>query len=479
MTDTTPPTRDPGLGRDEWVAQHEGRVRRDFGAVLGEAIERVPFTVRLLIIAVIGGSLPLFTDNNYVLRIAGTVALFAALALGLNLVAGFAGLLDLGYVAFYGIGGYTYAYLSSDFAGIHLPSWASVALVAGVAVLAGWILGLPSMRLTGDYLAIATLGFLLVFIQLSTSLTRIDLPWTDGPVNLTGGPNGIVNLDDLSLFGFTASTVPHYLYVMLGLLLMVMIVVTNVDRSRIGRGWRALRETELAAETMGMPTKRLKLLAFVFGSTIAGVSGAFFAAWQGAVFPSNFALPVLITLYSIIVLGGLGSVSGVVVGSLVLVVVPELLRDVALASTLFYGAVVLTIFAVVRPRWQGAAVLGGIVALGGVIRLVFTDWAVPSGEGLGAVVAPLLAVPADMPVVAGNVAFATVLVLMFVSVYLRSRTAKLIVAVPALWLLALAWQIRMSQEPSVTRLLLIGAILVALMNFRPAGLFGRTRIEVL
>jgi ABC-type branched-subunit amino acid transport system permease subunit len=296
---------------------------------------------------------------------------------------------------------------------------------------------------------------------------------------MTGGPNGIINLDDLSLFGFTATSIKHYLVIIVIMLLVVMTVVHNVDRSRIGRGWRALRENDMAAETMGMPTKRLKLLAFVFGSAIAGLSGAVFAAWQGSVFPNNFAVPLLITLYSIIVLGGLGSIPGVLVGSFVLVVVPELLRDVALASTLFYGAVVLTLAVAIKPLWRAGLVIAAVAALGGLLRLAVPGAPLPPGQGLGALVSHLLILPLDDATLVGNVAFVAVLGLMFVSAYLSSRPAKLVVLVPALWLLALAWQTRLSQDPSVTRLLLIGATLVALMNFRPAGLFGRTRVEVL
>lgn len=481
MTDRNqPPTTKPELlGRDEWVSEHDQRVRRDTWTAIGAAIERVPFVLRLAIIAAAALAFPIFTDNNYVLRIVGTVALFASLAMGLNLVAGFAGLLDLGYVAFYGIGGYAYAYFSSDFLGIHLPTWVTLLIVVALGALFGWLLGLPSMRLTGDYLAIATLGFLLVFIQLATSLTRVSLPWTDGPVDLTGGPNGIVNLDDFSLFGFTASTVEHYLVILVGLLLVVMTVAHNLDRSRVGRGWRALRENELAANVMGMPTKRLKLLAFVFGSAIAGMSGMTFAAWQGAVFPNNFAVPLLITMYSIIVLGGLGSIPGVLVGSFILVVVPELLRDVGLASTLFYGAVTLTLFVAIKPRWQAAAVVAGTALLGIAARLFLPGEPPGVGEGLGALVGQILVVPGNDPQLVGNIAFMAVLGLLFLSVYLPTRTLKLVTLVPLLWLLALAWNTRLSQDPSVTRLLLIGLTLVALMNFRPAGLFGRTRVEVM
>lgn len=477
--DEEPETVPEHLGRDEWVSEHSQRLRSDPWMAIGQMIERIPFAVRLVLIAAAGVAFPLFTENSYVLRIVGTVALFASLAIGLNLVAGFAGLLDLGYVAFYGIGAYTYAYLSSDFTGIHLPTWITVMIVIGVGALFGWLLGLPSMRLVGDYLAIATLGFLLVFIQLVTSLTRVSLPWTDGPVDLTGGPNGIVNLDDLSLFGWTASSVQHYLLILLGLLLLVMTIAHNLDRSRVGRGWRALRENELAADVMGMPTKRLKLLAFVFGSAIAGVSGVVFAAWQGAVFPSNFALPLLITLYSIIVLGGLGNIPGVLMGAFVLVVVPELLRDVGLASTLFYAAVVLTIFVAIKPRWQAGAVLAATALLGAIARISVPGARPPEGEGLGALVGQILVVPGDDAELVGNIAFATVLALLFISAYLPNRATRLAALVPMLWLLALAWNTRLSQDPSITRLLLVGLTLVALMNFRPAGLFGRTRVEVM
>ncbi|MGH8874407.1 MAG: branched-chain amino acid ABC transporter permease [Acidimicrobiia bacterium] len=472
------------LGRDDWVARHEQRAAPLSGLLgtAGRAVGRVPYWARVALLALAGVLVPLLTENQYFLRVAGTVALMATLALGLNLVAGYAGLLDLGFVAFYGIGGYAYAYLSSDFTGLHLPSWASLALITVLGAMFGLLLGSPSLRLVGDYLAIVTLGFGLVFVQLATSLTRVTLPWSDEPRDLTGGPNGIVNLDPITLFGFTAGSVRDYYLLLLGLLLLAMTLVHHVDTSRVGRGWRALREDELAAETMGMPTRHLKLLAFSIGAAIAGVSGAVFAAWQGSVFPSNFDVPLLITLYAIVVLGGLGSLPGVLFGALVLVVVPELLRDVELAGALFYPTVLVTLLAALRPRWKATAALGALALLAGVGRAAAAlapeaFSALSGGSGVGALVRPWLVVPGE-PTLAGNLAFLAVLVLLFATPYLRHPLGRLALLVPGLYLLALAWEIRLSEEPSITRLILVGAILVALMNFRPNGLFGRQRVEV-
>lgn len=475
------------LGQDEWVAQAERRRARGRGP-LGRLLTRLeavnPFVLGALLLGA-AALLPLITSNAYVIRIAGNVCLFGMLALGLNVVVGYAGLLDLGYIAFYGIGGYAYALLSSSQFGLHLPTWASVPLIVALAGLCGLLLGLPSLRLTGDYLAIVTLGFAQIFVLLTTSLDRVSLPWAAEPVNITGGPNGVTALDPFHLFGLRLTTVAQYFYLLLMLLTLVLIVIHHINQSRVGRAWRAMGEDALAAEAMGMPVRRLKLLAFMIGAAIAGLSGSVFAAWQTAVFPSNFDVTLLITLYAMVVLGGLGSLRGAVAGALLLAVLPELLRGPDTARLLFYGGLVVGVLLLMRPRWRGLALLGAVVAFGVLVRLVATTlWAgalsgpvIPVAAGLGGLVQRWLVFPQNATTV-GNLLFVAVVLLLMVVSRTRQRIVRFIVLIPTLYLLAFVWETRLAAEPSVTRLLFFGAILVLLMTYRPFGLFGKQRVEV-
>jgi len=271
------------IGVDQWVEQYDQRVSRRAGiqGFIENTSRRLPVWGWLIVMVVFGSLLPVITANTFTIRIAGNIALMGILALGLNVVVGYAGLLDLGFIAFYGIGAYAYAYLSSDFTGIHLPTWITLIIILVLSTLFGLLLGSPSLRLIGDYLAIVTLGFGQMFVQLTTSLTRVDLPGRSKPVDLTGGPNGILNLDPLSIFGFKATTVVHYYLIFLVVFAIAILVIYHLYKSRVGRAWRALREDELATEAMGMPTRRLKLQAFAIGAAFAGFSGALFAAWQG------------------------------------------------------------------------------------------------------------------------------------------------------------------------------------------------------
>src|SRR5262245_59159985 len=204
------------IGQDEWVAQVEARraARGPLGRVLARLEAANPFVVGGLLFG-LAALLPLLTSNDYVLRIAGNVCLYGLLALGLNVVVGYAGLLDLGYVAFYGIGGYGYAMLASNQFGIHVPTPVAVLVVVVLAALAGLLLGLPSLRLTGDYLAIVTLGFAQIFVLLTNTLNKASVPWSSQVVNVTGGPNGITAIDPLHLFGWELSGVGGYFYVLL------------------------------------------------------------------------------------------------------------------------------------------------------------------------------------------------------------------------------------------------------------------------
>jgi branched-chain amino acid transport system permease protein len=262
-------------------------------------------------------------------RVTNLAILFALLALGLNIVVGFAGLLDLGYIAFYGVGAYAYALLASPQFNLHLPFWIILPIGAAAACVFGVLLGAPTLKLRGDYLAIVTLGF--------GEIVRIFFNNLSQPVNITNGPQGISRIDPLRvgdfnfsqsdvLFGLTFSGPVKYYYLLL-LILMAMIAVNlRLENSRIGRAWQAVREDEVAAQAMGINTTHVKLLAFAMGASFGGVAGGLFAAIQGFISPESFVLVESVMVLSMVVLGGMGNIWGVILGALLLSFVPELLR---------------------------------------------------------------------------------------------------------------------------------------------------------
>jgi branched-chain amino acid transport system permease protein len=262
-------------------------------------------------------------------RITNLAILFVFLSLGLNIVVGFAGLLDLGYVAFYAVGAYVYALLASPHFGIHWPFWAILPIGAAVAALFGVLIGAPTLKLRGDYLAIVTLGF--------GEIVRIFLNNLSQPVNITNGPQGIARIDPFRLdgidfsksdtfLGLVFSGPIKYYYLLLAVLLAVIFINVRLQNSRIGRAWEAIREDEVAARSMGIDTTRVKLLAFAMGATFGGVAGGMFSAIQGFVSPESFVLVESIMVVSMVVLGGMGNIWGVILGALLLSFVPEILR---------------------------------------------------------------------------------------------------------------------------------------------------------
>ena len=297
-------TEGPRIGKDEWVARSGENIERHR---LRRLWDRFPGWARLLVFVVTVASIPLVTDDGYVNVVVFDTLIFCLLALGLNVVVGWGGLLDLGYIALFGIGAYTYAILSSEKFDIHLSSLAVMAIVVVLGAIVGLLVGLPSWRLSGDYLAIVTLFVYQIFISVVTN--GHDLFGVD----LTGGVNGIANLDPFDLFG-RQIPVSHqgifnsnYIYIALGIFVVVFVALYLVNHSRIGRAWRALREDELAAELMGMPTDWLKLLAFAFGAAVAALTGSLFASLKVGVFPETFSLTLLITVYAMLILGGVGT----------------------------------------------------------------------------------------------------------------------------------------------------------------------------
>jgi len=300
----------------------------------------LPFWLRALILAAVAGAaLPIYGDN-YVTSVAIGTATFAMLGLGLNIVVGYAGLLDLGYAAFFAIGAYTAALFMVDF---HWNFFATLPIAIGFTGLAGAILGYPTLRLRSDYLAIVTLGF--------GEMTRVAITNCD----FCGGPNGILNIPFPSLFGFEVQQLDPTLQqdafwlISIVLLLVAIIFAQHLAHSRIGRGWVAMREDEFAAEAVGVPTLRLKLLAYVMGGMWGGLAGAFFATRIYAIDPTSFTFSVSIQVLILIVLGGLGSLPGVLIGAAVVVVGPELLRPVADQRILIY-ALALILMMIFRPQ---------------------------------------------------------------------------------------------------------------------------------
>jgi len=262
-------------------------------------------------------------------RITNFAILYIFLALGLNIVVGFAGLLDLGYIAFYAVGAYVYALLASPQFDIHWPFWAILPLGAAVAAIFGILLGAPTLKLRGDYLAIVTLGF--------GEIVRIFLNNLDHPVNITNGPRGIARIDPFRIDGFDLGTNEtlfgllftgpiKYYYLLLVMVILVIFLNVRLQNSRIGRAWEAIREDEIAARAMGINTRDVKLLAFAMGASFGGIAGGMFSAIQTFVSPESFVLVESIMVLSMVVLGGMGNIWGVILGALLLSFVPEILR---------------------------------------------------------------------------------------------------------------------------------------------------------
>jgi branched-chain amino acid transport system permease protein len=471
----------PQIGVDSWVAEAEERRE---GGRIRQTFERVPPAARFGAFLFAAALVPLLSSNEYVIRVGVDTLIFSLLALGLNVVVGFSGLLDLGYIAFYGFGAYMYALIASDKFGIHWPAEAALPVILLVAAVVGLLLGLPSRRLLGDYLAIVTLFFGLAFVTFVTNGNRLTLLGHSRAVDLTSGPNGIANLDPLTFFGQKVVSIEAYFYVSLITLAIVVIALHFTAESRTGRAWKALREDPLAAETMSIPVNRLKLLAFAFGASIAGVTGAISAAVDGAVFPDSYDTPLLITVYAMVILGGAGSLSGVILGALTINISLEVLRDANQARWLFYAAILITLVAKVRPWKKLAAILGGLVAFGYAFHaLIAAVWPAGTkgqaagGDGIGRAVQGWVIRPEHNATLIGNYAFVALIACVLVLTLLHGWWRGLFL-VPTLYLAAFVWENRLDFEPSTTRLIVLGALLIVLMNARPQGLLGTSRVEI-
>jgi len=313
----------------------------------------------LLIVALVWPMATIYaTDSTFLVAQAGHAGTFVLLAIGLNVVVGFAGLLDLGYAAFFAIGAYCYALFASNQLAsspihhqFHLPFWLMLFVGMVVAAVFGAVLGFPTLRLRGDYLAIVTLGFGEIVPQLFLNFEQ----WTGGinaignidqptlPVWITGPWAGNPIIEAVPKFSFAYDPVAYYVLVVI-LVIVAVILVTNLHRSRLGRAWMAIREDEVAAAAMGINTVTTKLLAFAIGASFSGFAGAYYGASLGIVSPDSFLFVVSVTVLVMVVLGGMGNISGVIIGALVIYFVlnnflPALPPNVtALASAVGLGS---------------------------------------------------------------------------------------------------------------------------------------------
>jgi len=475
----------PAVGRDEWVARHAERRVRRVGWIgdVEERLRRVPWWCWLTLFVAGVALLPVAYSSGYVRRVAFDTVLYMLLALGLNVVVGWGGLLDLGYVAFYGCGAYAYALLNSDKYGVHLGTLPSLPLIVSIGALVGFLVGLPSRRLVGDYLAIVTLFFLEIFLTVTTN--------SDDAFghNVAGGPNGILNVDPLSFFGRDV-VVAHegvfnvaYLYIAMAVFVVVFVALRFVNHSRTGRAWRSLREDALAAELMGMPVNSLKLLSFAFGAAVAALTGVLFASLNADVFPLSFSFPLLITIYTMVILGGQGSQAGVVIGAILISVLLELLREPGDARALFYTVVLLGLIVAFRLSKRLAIVLGGTLVFGVVLHAVAKaidgSWVNGSVQGGGRLdfASDWVIVPQHLASWVAPVTYVGLVAATLLLTLLRGWL-RMVVLVPTLYLAAFVWENVMLAKPEPTRYIVLGALLIALMIARPNGLLGERRVEI-
>jgi ABC-type branched-subunit amino acid transport system permease subunit len=479
----------PKVGVDEWVARVDERRAAQTGltGLVARTWERLPAPARLVVLLGPFAIFPFITNEGNLFRYGLITLIYALLAMGLNVVVGFAGLLDLGYVAFFGFGAYLYGIMASGHSSHHLQAEIAIPIVIVSTALVGLLLGLTSWRLLGDYLAIVTLFFLQAFVifvnNANGGLNDFSYPFV-GKIDLTGGANGLDQIDPLNFFGYHITTTKGYYFFTLISLTLLMIMLYFVNGSRTGRAWRALREDPLAAEVMSIPVNRLKLLAFMFGAAVAGFSGTIFGAVQSGAFPGDYDVGLLITIYAIVILGGLGSIGGVVIGALVVNGAPELLRSSSNARFLFYGVLLLALFVALRPWYKPVIVLVGTIAFGfavhGIASAVWSRGTAGhiSGAGeFGKALEHWVLLPSSPSSIAGWAYFALIVAALVLT--LVRGWWRVVVLIPTLYLAAFVWENKLvEQVAGATRLILLGALLVVIMNVRPAGIFGTSRVEI-
>lgn len=469
------------IGVDEWVAQAEERAEaapgwRGRAARLGSRIGWWPRLSLALLAGLVFGQLSLGVNIQ---TVAVNSLIYAILALGLNIAVGWTGLLDLGYVAFFGFGAYGYALFSSNalgtggVGGVHLPAIESIPIVLAAAGILGALIGLMSLRVSGDYLAIVTLFVGQAFFEVVNNVDTGTL----------GGVNGLFGLDPIHSFGGQLLTPRGYYYLALIVVAVLMGLLHLLDESRTGRAWRAIREDELAAEAMTIPTGVLKVMAISFGAIVGALAGTIFAAQQDNVFPTNFTANILILIYACLVLGGAGSITGAVLGGIIVTAGEQMVSSPVDAGYLFYGLIVLALLVKVRPWRMLGAVVAATVALGVALHAIVSAISssavggVPGSAGwIGSLVSHWVIIPAR-PATYGNVLFIVLICLVFAIVRVPARWRSLLL-VPTLYVAACCWESRLVVNPSITAQILIGSILIATMTIRPQGLLGTMRVEV-
>ncbi|HSS72230.1 MAG TPA: branched-chain amino acid ABC transporter permease [Gaiellaceae bacterium] len=493
MSDNEPPTPnaspppEPQIGVDQWVSQADDR-REQATGLRG----RVVHVWRILPPA---GKLALLTpaivvpflgvSNGNLFNYGIFILIYALLALGLNVVLGFAGLLDLGYVAFFGFGAYIYSFLSGTHSekghtyAHHWDAQYSIPVCVAICALLGLFLGSSSRRLLGDYLAIVTLFFGQAFVVFTNSAD---------PYGITNGSNGLANVDPLTFFGghIVIDTTRGYYWFLLGVVMVILIVLHFLSESRTGRAWKASREDPLAAEQMGTPVNRLKIMAFSFGAGIAGLAGSIFAAVQTGAFPQNFGTAVLILIYAVVILGGSGSLTGMIVGAIVIIASNQALDSTSppnQARVLFYAVLIAAVLLTLKTWPKRIAALLGATAFGLVLHAIVgavwsngTEGQVTSGGFLNGVIKHWVLIPVH-PHRLAVWGYLLLIVCIVVMVQLRGWW-RIVVLVPMLSLTAFVWENLMIEQPAVTRSVLFGLLLIAVMTIRPEGLFGQAKVEV-
>jgi ABC-type branched-subunit amino acid transport system permease subunit len=471
----------PRIGIDEWVAQSGQRGEPGTGLrrVLAELDTRVGWWQRLALATVAGVAFGLLTGNVNLLTVGFTCLLYAILSLGLNVAAGWAGLLDLGYIAFVGFGAYGYAIFSSSAlgtggsGGAHLAAFASIPIVIIAGGGVGVLIGLIALRLEGDYLAIVTLFVGQAFMEV---VNNVD-PGT------LGGVNGIYSIDPLHGLSGNVSTPRGYYIVALIIVVGLAAALHMLDRSRTGRAWRALRDDPLAASAMTIPVNKLKVMAFSFSAAIGALGGTLFAAQTSSVFPTNFTENILILIFACLVLGGAGSIAGAIAGGIIVWALEQMLSSPVDAGYLFYGLILLTLLIKLRPWWKLGAVLAGIIVLGfaahaivGAISSSATAGHPGSSGWIGSAVKHWVIVPRDA-VGYGNILFILVICLVLALIRVQG-VMRLALVVPTVYLAACCWESRLIVNPAITTQIMLGVILIVTMAARPNGLLGTRRVEV-
>lgn len=477
------PESSPRIGVDSWVAQQGRRGRgRGLSGWLAWAWESTPDTVKLLAFVAIALSLPywLLSSEGDLFNFGLFTLLFVGFGLGLNVVVGYAGLLDLGYVAFLGIGAYAYALLSSGYYGIRWPAELVIPIAMVAAAIPAAILGFSARRLLGDYLAIVTLFFAEAFLVFA----NVSNPTVAGK-GLTGGANGIPGLDPLTFFGYKLTTSKQLYFFLVGAVAVVAAALYLANQSRTGRAWRALREDPLAAEVMSIPVNRLKIVAFIFSSAVAGLFGAIYAAILTATVSTNFSIGLLITIYAVIILGGLGSIAGVFIGAIIInctfVFLEPQTDHPGLKRWLFYGVIILLI-ATLKPWYKAVVVFAGTIVSGFVVHAIVAATAGPawtSGKTVSG--AGWLSHWVVIPRVShGNVDNILYIGLVVAVVLLTTLKGwwRIVALGPTIYLAAVVWENVLTENPGVTAFILFGAMLVGLMIKRPQGLLGTARVEI-